>query len=918
MTDKAWLTTLQQAACQRVLTFRKNKKRSQRYMSSSDLVLSVDNTQQPTVLPYDGLDDEKEDEGDDVAMFELVKFGLPTLGIWLLQPLLSLIDSSIVGTSKTTTISEFAALGPGIAFVDSSSYIFNFIGIAVTTLYADALSKNDYRESNRVLTAAKSISFLLAILCFVIQWSFARFFINILTGPNKSVVPFAMIYSRIRSLGALAAVPTIAIQAAFLASKDSVTPLIAVVIGAVINVIGDLILVNKYGMGIAGAAWATMLAQFVTAIYLFKNEKSLRQSKKTNVELRLPKDPPRPTDVIRIGKEVKDDTVNIQVSYGTPEEMVNPRKGLPLIAGKDTLSVLEKTGDRGLLLPLTVESDTSDGSDAYQYDDSQDIYSAYLSVVDDPYESDDIMDVLEGSDETINTTDNVTGQPLIDIYDSNEGNEVISSTLSNDVLLEQEEEAGEVITVGDNDLFVQLDADVVVTDINVLDPQLSSDESTELSNRSNELNVYETDPSMEIEVLVPTTEALAADIDVDTSAESTENGSSLTATITSSVENVVESVADLIQYRKLLSNSQWSPSNSMNKSERVYSIENYKGPNLAEQEKRQGTMEVPSRMTDTGRPRLEEEITPEEALEIESEEALAIKAQNVVPPPSDISKSWKFTTAMVKSQAMQAQEATAQATTMKSIMMSDIPEPEAFFKWPDKREVDEFFGFCGPLFLILVLKTTLWNSTTVAVAPNGPVAMASHQILLNFFMYFVIFGDVLSQCSQTYLPALFRRSRKNILKSFESARKLMLTNLKLGVIVGGVNSIMAWLLAAYGTTFFTPSREVANLVRSAAMGFALCVLPHASLAGFEGVILSTRDVGYQGFVYVISSIFFVLYQNYVKVNQLGLAAVWNGFYLYQFFRLVLFGTRVKYLTNKRVRDGQAALERGDIESDLSL
>jgi Na+-driven multidrug efflux pump len=892
-------------------------------MSSSDLVLSTDSSQQPTVLPFDEVDGEEEEEGDDVAMFELVKFGLPTLGIWLLQPLLSLIDSSVVGTSKTATIAEFAALGPGIAWIDSSSYLFQFIGIAVTTLYADALSKNDYKESNRVLTAAKSISFILAVLCFIMQWSFARFFINILTGPNKSIVPYAMIYSRIRSLGALAAVPTIAIQAAFLASKDSVTPLIAVIIGAVVNIVGDLILVNKYGMGIAGAAWATMLAQFITAIYLFKNEKSLRQSKTTNVALRLPKDPPRPTDIIRIGKEVKDDTVNIQVSYGTPEEMANSRRGLPLTASEDTL---ENTGDRGFQLPSSTDGDLSDGSDTYQYDDGHDIYSSYLSVVDDSSEVDNIMDVLEDNDEPIEVTDNITGATLIDIYDGNEGNEVDLDMIPTSAVLEQEtQEEGEVFIVSDNDVFTDLD--MVVTDLTILDQHDDSNgiiEVSTVSNTSGGVNEYEADPSMEIEVLVPKTEAVitaAVDTNDETIGES--NDSSLSTTFTTSVESVVESVADLIQSRKLLTDSKWSPGNSMRKSERVYSAENYTGPDMRdilEQKEKEGMVEVPknSRMMETGRPRSEEEISPEEAQEIESKEELALRAQSVVPPPLDISKSWKLTTAMTKSQENVVQEATAQATTMMATMVSDMPEPEAFFKWPDKNDFDEFFGFCGPLFLILLLKTVLWNSTTVAVAPNGPVAMASHQILLNFFMYFVIFGDVLSQCSQTYLPALFRRTRKNILRSFESARKLMLTNLKLGMIVGSVNSVMAWLLAAYGTTFFTPSKEVQNLVRSAAMGFALCVLPHASLAGFEGVILSTRDVGYQGFVYIISSLFFILYQNHVKVNRLGLAAVWNGFYLYQFFRVLLFGFRVKYLTNKRVRDGRAALERGEVEPDLSL
>ena len=66
--------------------------------------------------------------------------------------------------------------------------------------------------------------------------------------------------------------PTIAIQAAFLAAKDSVTPLVAVLVGAVVNLCGDLLLVNVFNLGIEGAAWATMLSQFASFVYLLKSE----------------------------------------------------------------------------------------------------------------------------------------------------------------------------------------------------------------------------------------------------------------------------------------------------------------------------------------------------------------------------------------------------------------------------------------------------------------------------------------------------------------------------------------------------------------------------------------------------------------------------------------------------------------------
>jgi hypothetical protein len=53
-----------------------------------------------------------------------------------------------------------------------------------------------------------------------------------------------------------------------LGAKDAVTPLKAVLVGAVVNIIGDIILVSVCNKGVAGAAAATTLSQILGALYL--------------------------------------------------------------------------------------------------------------------------------------------------------------------------------------------------------------------------------------------------------------------------------------------------------------------------------------------------------------------------------------------------------------------------------------------------------------------------------------------------------------------------------------------------------------------------------------------------------------------------------------------------------------------------
>eukprot|EP01041_Mallomonas_annulata_P009626 gene9626-20009_t len=191
---------------------------------------------------------------------ELLRFGLPTLCIWLLQPILSLIDSAIVG--KSGSVIELAALGPSIIWCDGTAYLLQFMGMATTNLYATALSEGDKKKSYQVLSQAAVIAAVLGTILGIVQFIFANEVLTMLSGSSAhEIVPLASKYVKIRAIGAPVAMLTMIAQAAFLASKDSFTPLVAVLFGTAINFIGDIILVLGLRMGLVGAAIATMLSQ---------------------------------------------------------------------------------------------------------------------------------------------------------------------------------------------------------------------------------------------------------------------------------------------------------------------------------------------------------------------------------------------------------------------------------------------------------------------------------------------------------------------------------------------------------------------------------------------------------------------------------------------------------------------------------
>lgn len=427
-----------------------------------------------------------------VDMKELLRFSIPTIGLWLMQPIQSLVDTGVLGMSSN--LFEFAALGPGIAWIDETGYLLQFMGIATTNLYSTAIASGSVEDQANVLSEALVTSIFFGILLCLVQFGLSQPMVALLSGPKAAeVIPFAVKYSRIRSVASLVSVPSIVAQASLLARRDSVTPLYAVLIASAVNVIADFILVVGLNKGIAGAAWATTVSQFIAAAFL-------------------------------------------------------------------------------------------------------------------------------------------------------------AGALS------------------------------------------------------------------------------------------------------------------------------------------------------------KGTSKVTLR-------------------------------------------------------------------------------------FPKMKSISKFLSFCGPLFLVLLVKVVLWVYTIYATSTAGAVNLASHQILITIFLFFVIFGDVLSQCSQTYLPGLI------VQKKYAESKSVWLEILKLGCVSGVLGGIASCFITTFGTTLLTKSPEVINCVKTASLFLGLALIPHSTMAACEGTLMALTDSKFLACSYGIIGSIFILLQNAVRSRNLGVVGVWAGMAVLAVLRLLCFGYRSHYLIN---------------------
>jgi len=227
---------------------------------------------------------------------KLIKFVATTFLIWVSEPLLSLVDSAAVGrfagkaipsatgggAPDLSSVIQLASLGPATMLCDSSIYLTLFIAMSTTNKLARAFAKEDPKEQLQTLSHAMGISIVVGTLLFLLINFQGESMLAAILGPagatisvegargvmesinlTPEVLRASLGYSRIRSAVSPLAVMGLTSQAALLCAQDTKTPVIAVLIASVVNIVGDYIFVARMGWGVQGAALATSIASFM-------------------------------------------------------------------------------------------------------------------------------------------------------------------------------------------------------------------------------------------------------------------------------------------------------------------------------------------------------------------------------------------------------------------------------------------------------------------------------------------------------------------------------------------------------------------------------------------------------------------------------------------------------------------------------
>lgn len=192
---------------------------------------------------------------------KLLKFMIPILGALILQAMYGAVDLLVVGQFGTDA--GISAVSTGSNIINLVTFVVTGLTMGVTVLISRYLGEQAPEKIGRVIGGAVAFFFVLTAALMAVLLIFAPVFAGWLNAPREAY-DFTVTYVRICGAGLAFVVAYNVISGIFRGLGNSRLPLIFVAIACGVNILGDLLFVAVLGMNVAGAALATILAQFVS------------------------------------------------------------------------------------------------------------------------------------------------------------------------------------------------------------------------------------------------------------------------------------------------------------------------------------------------------------------------------------------------------------------------------------------------------------------------------------------------------------------------------------------------------------------------------------------------------------------------------------------------------------------------------
>ena len=195
----------------------------------------------------------------------LMALGVPIMIGMLINALYNLVDAYFVGGLGESPMGAISIVFPLGQVVVGLGLMF---GNGAASYLSRLLGRGDRETANKVASTALYSSVIIGAIIII----FATIFIQpilALLGATETIMPYALTYARIYVISCIFNVFNVTMNNVVASEGAAKTTMCALLLGAVLNIGLDPVFIYGLDMGVAGAAIATAISQFVsTLVYL--------------------------------------------------------------------------------------------------------------------------------------------------------------------------------------------------------------------------------------------------------------------------------------------------------------------------------------------------------------------------------------------------------------------------------------------------------------------------------------------------------------------------------------------------------------------------------------------------------------------------------------------------------------------------
>ncbi len=200
----------------------------------------------------------------------LLKMAAPTIVAQVINMLYNMVDRMYIG--HIPEVGSLALTGVGITFpiIMMISAFSSLIGMGGAPRAAISLGAGDKENANKILgncvVSLAAVSVILTAVVLIFGKSMLRQF----GATEGTTLEYGAAYLNIYALGTIFVQTVLGLNIFITTQGFSMTAMKTILIGAITNIIHDPILIFVFGMGVRGAALATIISQGISAVWVLR------------------------------------------------------------------------------------------------------------------------------------------------------------------------------------------------------------------------------------------------------------------------------------------------------------------------------------------------------------------------------------------------------------------------------------------------------------------------------------------------------------------------------------------------------------------------------------------------------------------------------------------------------------------------